>query len=325
LPASALPLMLGTGTVAALGGGLLGAWHVRMLAQVAERRDVPDDLGFTGAEHLLTRLRLGFLTRPAAALFTFWRGRQTGPLTTTGTGFWTRHGAGLLGLSLFVLLMAVYAPPRDTKGLSGTVTFTDVINVAGRPAVDCDGQEECLARVTVTLHPADAAKDAIWLYAVAWQGRHHTEDADLPADPVSGAPGILRVELVPTGEPGQYRTARSIPLYGQWKTVIRLHQPPAALMALPLYAPDDPAITAAKGRQILVHAGQTVPLISEKTFLQREGKDDVPTWLTATGYTVVGLFWAALLAFFGWCYSQAAHGTNQRRPATAPRTAAAAH
>ena len=89
--------------------------------------------------------------------------------------------------------------------------------------------------------------------------------------------------------------------------------------ALPLYAPDDPAISAAKGRRILVTDGQIVSSMSEPGFLQREIKDDVPSWLWNTAYAVVGLMWAALVAFYGWCYAAAAGRGRTNSPSDAPR------
>lgn len=265
LPASALPLMLGVATVAALGGGLLAAWQVRMLDQVGRRGSAEEAV-------------------------------------STG-GVVRRHGTGLVGIGLFLALMAVFAPPQANEGLSGTVDLSE----------NCDGRTRCLSTVTVTLDPVDTADDAVWFYALAWQGRHPSSGADLPRDPMSGAPGVLRVKLLPTGESGQFRSERPLPMYGNWKTLLRLHQAPSIHMALPVYAPDDPAILADKGRQIVVEDGATVPLVTEQQFLQREIKDDVPGWLWTAAYGLVNAAWLALIAFYGWCYAASAHGDNARR------------
>jgi hypothetical protein len=123
---------------------------------------------------------------------------------------------------------------------------------------------------------------------------------------VAGAPGIMRVALEPTGEPGEYVTAQALPMYGNWKTLLRLHLAPTTMLALPLHAPDDPAIAGPRGRQVLAHDGDTVRVGPEKQFLQREIKDDVPGWLAGTAYALVIGSWLALLLFFGWCYRYAA-------------------
>ena len=250
--ASALPLLLGAGTTAAVGGALLSVWHVARL----------DETG--------------------------------GPAPARPRARW----AGLAGVGIAVALMAAFAPPSAGHGdITGTVALSR----------DCDGTTRCLARVTVRLQPADAAKDAVWFYALAWQGRGPKADAvDPPVDPVAGAPGIMRVALEPTGRPGEFRSAEALPMYGHWKTMLRLHLAPTTMRALPLHAPDDPAIAGARGRAVLVRDGDTVPVAAEKQFLQREIKDDVPGWLDATAYALVIASWLGLVLFFGWCYRTAA-------------------
>jgi hypothetical protein len=254
---SALPLMLGVGTVAALAGGLLSVWHVARLDE-AETSDLD------AARPPRTRVR------------------------------WT----GLVGMGVGVALMAAFAPPSAGSGqITGTIGLSR----------DCDGETRCLSTVTVRLEPADAADDAVWFYALAWQGRGPKADAvDPPVDPESGTPGIMRVALEPTGTPGEYVTAQALPMYGNWKTLLRLHLAPTTLRSLPLHAPDDPAISGERGRQVLVHDGDTVEVAAEKQFLQRETRDDVPGWLSTSGYGLVIASWLAMVLFFGWCYRYAA-------------------
>ena len=269
LPAHALPLMLAVGTAAAVGGGLLGAWHARQLDRTARRGGVEGDLPELAAE-----------SEP----------------------FWRRNGSAVVGMGLFVALMAVFAPPTENPDLSGTVALSE----------ECDGVRKCLSTVTVTMRPADTADGAIWFYALAWQGHRNDEtDPNPPLDPVAGVTGVMRVEMLPTGVPGQYRSEHPLPMYGNWKTLIRVHQAPTVHMALPVHAPDDPAITEPKGRQVLVRDGQTVPLITEAQFLQREQKTEVPGWLWNAAYGVVIASWLALVAFYGWCYASAAYGRRR--------------
>jgi hypothetical protein len=97
-----------------------------------------------------------------------------------------------------------------------------------------------------------------------------------------------------------------VPMYGNWKTLLRLHLAPTTMRALPLHAPNDPAISGDRGRQVLVHDGDTVEVAPEKQFLQREIKDDVPGWLSAAGYSLVFASWLTMVLFFGWCYRYAA-------------------
>ena len=52
--------------------------------------------------------------------------------------------------------------------------------------------------------------------------------------------------------------------------------------------------------------GQTVETVLESKFLQREKREDVPTWWWTVGYLTVIATWLALLLFYGWCYNRAA-------------------
>ena len=76
---------------------------------------------------------------------------------------------------------------------------------------------------TIRLQPRDAAHDARWLNVTAWQG------------------GGSVVDPLKQIGPGVYRTTKPIPVYGNWKVTVRL-QKGAAVMGLPVYFPNDPAI-----------------------------------------------------------------------------------
>ncbi len=263
-----LPYLIPVGTVAALGGGLTGAWFA------ARIRDVAGD--------------------PSYGLKAPDPGQEANGWAELGWGRWY----GLAGFAVFVGLMAAFAPPSAGDGdLSGTVSFDE----------RCPGgEEQCLATVTVQLHPADAAEDAVWFYALSWQGRGGDEtDEELPKDPVSGDPGIVRVEMEPTGEPGQFVSADPVPMYGNWKTLLRLHQWPRTMIAIPLHAPDDEAIDSPNGREIVASDGDEVDFVLEQKFLQRERKQGTPLWLDTTAYGVVMLSWILVVMFYGWCYGRA--------------------
>ncbi len=85
------------------------------------------------------------------------------------------------------------------------------------------------AFVTATLTPPDAAEDAYWFQATAWQGG-----------------GLELAEMVPTGQPGEFRSDQAIPVDGLWKSLLRLHRG-AEMMAAPIYLPADPEIGEADG------------------------------------------------------------------------------
>src|SRR5439155_5501142 len=81
---------------------------------------------------------------------------------------------------------------------------------------------------TVRMHPAGAAAGANWFTITAWQG----------AGPGDG--GLVIANLHPVG-PGVYRADRPVPVYGQWKTLLRL-QKGTEVQVIPIYMPYDPAI-----------------------------------------------------------------------------------
>ncbi len=279
LPADTLPVMLGAGTVAALGGALLAQWHVARLREVAGD-PAHADMVTVGAD-------------------------RTG---------WQRQWAGLTGLGIFVGLMALFAPPGDIdEGLTGTIEYADATMADGSSVAECPpGEVRCEAIVTVTYNKPEVVEDAAWHYFLAWQGRGPGGKMikDVSQDPVAEVGGVVRVAMLETGEPGQYRTEHPVPLYGQWKAMIRLHSLPTEMGALPLHFPDDPAIKSQRGREIHTANGATVDVADEKPFLQREQKDDVPGWLFTVGYALVISSWMALLLFFGWCYASASRGST---------------
>ena len=220
------------------------------------------------------------------------------------------RGFGLVGLVVFVGLMGTFGVPRQGDTYAGTITYSDV----STGGTQCDGQQRCLARVTVTFQGKDMAKDAVWFYALAWQGNpKHGAGSDVPTDPTAHVPGIVRTALEPTGKPGQYTTKDPVPVYGSWKTLLRLHRAPSQMVSFPIYAPNDPAIKAATGRQVLVDNGATVKTELESKFLQREKKDNIPAWAFTIGYLLVLGIWIAMFLFYGWCYNRAATGAPARR------------
>jgi len=218
---------------------------------------------------------------------------------------------GLAGVGIALVLMGYFAPPQaGNEEIRATIGLDKA----------CDGTATCSSGVTVRFSPADKVSDAVWIYGLSWQGRGPKADAvDPPVDPEAEVPGIIRVAMEPTGEPGEYRSSHDLPMYGNWKTLIRVHLLPTTMLAVPLHAPDDPAISSDRGREILAQDGDEVPLAAEKQFLQREIKDDVPGWLNTGAYLAVISSWLAIVLFFGWCYAAAAKAAptpaEKREPA----------
>ncbi len=133
------------------------------------------------------------------------------------------------------------------------------------------------ATATVRVDPPNGADDANWLTATAWQG------------------GGLVVDRLERTAPGVYRSTQPLPLDGDWKTMIRLHQG-NALTALPVYLPADPAIPVAG-----VPARPQVERAfgNEQKLLQRERKT-AAGWLWGTAYGIVLLIALGFLASLAW-------------------------
>lgn len=144
-----------------------------------------------------------------------------------------------------------------------------------RAAVHLEPAGEGLVVVEATLSPADAAVDAEWFQASAWQGG-----------------GLELADMEPTGEPGAYRSDRAVPVDGHWKTLLRLHRG-GEMMAIPLYLPADPSI----GEPEIPAVDRTGPFESERRYLLRETRPG-SGWLSPTVHgalLLVCLIW--VLAF----------------------------
>jgi hypothetical protein len=132
----------------------------------------------------------------------------------------------------------------------------------------------------VQLDPPDAAEDAIWLNSTAWQGNE----------------GRSVVAPLEEASPGVYRTTEPLPVYGTWKSSIRLHED-SAIQGLPVYFPRDEAIPV---EAIPAQPRFTRELVVDKELLRREEKGDVPGWLAGFAYVTVLLIGLGLYGSMGW-------------------------
>jgi hypothetical protein len=134
---------------------------------------------------------------------------------------------------------------------------------------------EGTAFITATLSPPDAADDASWFQASAWQGG-----------------GLELGEMEPTGNPGEFRSDQAMPIDGHWKTLLRLHRD-SEMMAVPVFLPADPEIDEAE----IPAVDRTAPFRSERDYLLRETHDG-NGWLSPVIHlTLVGVATMWALAF----------------------------
>jgi hypothetical protein len=131
---------------------------------------------------------------------------------------------------------------------------------------------------TIRLSPRNAANDARWLNVTGWQG---------------GGSVVDRLHRVADGV---YRTTKPIPAYGNWKVTVRL-QKGAAVLGLPVYFPNDPAIPVGP---VPAQAHIDRAFIKDHKNLQREQKAGVPPILTSLAYGAVGVIWFGMLGSLGW-------------------------
>jgi hypothetical protein len=144
-------------------------------------------------------------------------------------------------------------------------------------------------QAVVRISLPSAVDQPAWLTMTAWQG------GDLQVD-----------HLVPLGD-GSYRTTKLMPLTGDWKTLVRL-QDGRTLTAVPVYLPADAAINKP---EVPALANFTRPAVDEKTIMQRELKQDVPSWLWSTAMTVVLGCAVLLVTALGWGVSRVSRAANR--------------
>jgi hypothetical protein len=119
--------------------------------------------------------------------------------------------------------------------------------------------------LTVHLDPNDAAQQARWFQAIAWQG------------------GGLRVVGLHAVAPGTYVSDAPLPVGGKWKAMLRLHTG-AVMMSAPIFLPADPEI----GVPEIPAISRTIAFGGEQQYLMREVKPG-PRTVMVIAYVVVGL------------------------------------
>lgn len=134
--------------------------------------------------------------------------------------------------------------------------------------------------VSARLVPANAARNAEWLTITAWQGQ---------------AERGLIVDRMRRQAAGVYTSTRPIPVYGNWKTMIRLARG-RALDAVPIYLPRDTEIPAPA---IIPSPTFTRPFVRDHKILQRESHGGaaavtIPAYLLLVA---IACLWFAAIAF----------------------------
>ncbi len=188
---------------------------------------------------------------------------------------WAPALAGVAVIGAFAL------PMNGGSGTKAAVTLHDVTPPPQRTVT-----------ATVKLDPTDAADNSEWFTATAWQG---------------GGSVVDRLKKV---GPGMYRTTKPIPVYGNWKSTLRLHKG-RTVAGLPVFMPADPAIPV---KEIPARSRFTRTFVRDKKNLQREQKAGVSPALSAGAYLVVLGIFVGLITALTWGLLRFA-----RREALVPR------
>jgi hypothetical protein len=218
-----------------------------------------------------------------------------------------RARAAFLGAFAVLLALGVNAGIREEPDASAHFQLTEV-----------SGEPERTALATVRVDPASAAESPNWLYILAWQG----------------GPGTERIvdRLEPVGD-GVYRSTEPIPLYGSWKSGLRL-QNGRARGAAAIRFPADAALAgsdqtlptsfdrseaelmrSSAGAELTAPAEFSRPFLDDGTIILRETKDDVPGWLWTSAIVVIFLIYAG---FIGAIALGLARLSRKGRPAADP-------
>ncbi len=172
-------------------------------------------------------------------------------------------------LAAIVAVLAYAAPISDGERVTARLTLTEV-----------EPRPERTVNARVELTPPDAADDARWFVSTAWQGG---EGRSVVGDMEEVTPGV-------------YRTTKPIPVYGNWKSTLRLHNG-TAVQGLPVYMPADEAIPV---EAIPARSEATRTFMRDKELLQREQKAGVSPALVVSGYLAVLLVALGLYGSLGW-------------------------
>jgi hypothetical protein len=186
---------------------------------------------------------------------------------------------GLVALTVLVIGGATANGLRYEVPQNATATMTLTEAPGSAP-------DKRMVTADVRINPSNLiGEDANWVSVLGWQGGLANER------------GIFVDRLERLG-PGHYRSTQPMPVYGKWKTLLRVHDG-RIFTAVPIFLAGDPGIGAP---EVPAQATMTRPFVPEITILQRERNPDTPMVLWTIGGLVVlvctlimigGLTWGA--------------------------------
>jgi hypothetical protein len=253
------------GLVAGLGIGTVGLWLESLWINAVYYHPWPTSMW---PEALAMAVPVAILTGGCGAMI---------GMVLTGQRLPGRAiGVGLVALTVLVIGGAAanglrYDVPQSA---SATITLTDVPS--------SDGERYATADVQLT--PANlVSDDPNWVSVLGWQGGLDNDR------------GMFVDNLEKVG-PGHFRSTEPMPVSGEWKTLLRLHDG-RTFAAVPIYLAGDPGIDA---QEVPAEASTTRPVVAEITILQRERSPDIPQSLWLIGCLIVLVCSLAMIAGITW-------------------------
>ncbi|OBK99556.1 hypothetical protein [Mycobacterium sp. 1165178.9] len=253
------------GAVAGLGVGTVGLWLESLWIAAVYHYPWPMSMW---PEALATAVPVAVLMGMCGAMF---------GMVLTGQ----RLPGRAIGISVIVVTVLVIGG-AVANGLhivvpsknNATITLTDLPSPPGQRMVSAD----------VQLLPSDMVSDnPDWLTILSWQGRMNNDR------------GLAIDRLAKVG-PGHYRSTQPVPVWGEWKTLLRV-QDGRTMTAVPIWEPADAAIPAP---EVPALASSTRPFVLEVTILQRERDQSAPAWLFTAGGIVVLFLTLMVIAGLTW-------------------------
>jgi hypothetical protein len=160
------------------------------------------------------------------------------------------------------------------QGATATIAMTDAPPIGNQRMATAD----------IRINPPNlVSDDPNWVSVLGWQGG------------LANQRGIFVDHLEKVG-PGHYRSTAPMPVSGQWKTLLRVHDG-RTMTAVPIYLHGDPGIGA---EEVPAEGSMTRPFVSEVTILQRERNPETPQVLWLIGCLVVLGCTLVLVAGLSW-------------------------
>jgi hypothetical protein len=198
-----------------------------------------------------------------------------------------RRRVGLSAAAMLVVVGANALWTSNPTNLTATVTLAPV---AGRD----DAHREAVA--TVRFSDAALAKRAQMRQVLAWQGGNRVSRQ---LDEIA---------------PGVYRADGPVPLYGDYKTNLRV-QSGRSFVSLPLHLPREPSIPTPG---VIRPAHFTATFISDVAAMQTERRDYVPGWLWTPSALLMLLFCGLFVLGISTGLARVADGVRPARAGRGP-------